>query len=780
MDKKIDTIDSDSEKLQLEIQDLREKQQELMRKQDRADMEIKHIDEQIDKVKEIEKQHKKEIEDLKKKRDEFKKTTLELNKKLDMSSMYSAKLGKEEASLHQLRAELSKLQARDASMKEKASGNMAVQKILEKKKDIPGIYGTVGELGEVSSKYSLALEMAAGPRIRSVVVKDDSVAAQCIKYLKNNRLGTATFLPLNKLKTPDTDAGHYEKAKGSHGKAVDLIKYDPKYKKAFHYVFGNTIVVDNIDVARRIGIGNIRMATVTGDLAESSGAMQGGYRSQQKSGTAFKEKELSSSIEDHEARIAELENSISKARKEKQDTEEEIVKLREFKANLEGEIIKIEKGLHLKSDDLDANKNYKEELIKNKKDIDKEMDELTSQISQKNKNLAKLRIERQNLKEKLSELRNPRLLAELNTFEQRRQELTEEILKIEAELKGLHTQKQEIFGRDQENSLKVIKDIEKEEARIKKEIEEFEKENKKKDKELKEKEAALDKFYAKYKSLFSKRNKLNDEVVAIERSIHQEEDKSRKVEYKLNALSLERTKIDTHLSTLKEDFAQYEGVKLNLKKPIEDLKKEIDDFEKMKEKIGSVNLRALEIYDNVEKEYNNLMEKKGKLQSEKDDVLTLIQEIEGRKKDLFMQTFERVKENFVDIFGKLSSKGEAYIEVENKEDPFEGGMFVRVKLSGTKFMDLRSLSGGEKTLTALAFIFAIQEFEPATFYVLDEVDAALDKRNAEKLSKLINKYSESAQYVMISHNDAVITEASTLYGVSMDEHGMSKIVSLKV
>lgn len=118
--------------------------------------------------------------------------------------------------------------------------------------------------------------------------------------------------------------------------------------------------------------------------------------------------------------------------------------------------------------------------------------------------------------------------------------------------------------------------------------------------------------------------------------------------------------------------------------------------------------------------------------------------------------------------------------IENEENPFEAGVRIRVRLSGDKFLDIRSLSGGEKTMTALALIFAIQEHEPASFYVFDEVDAALDKRNSEKLAKLIKKYSEKAQYIIISHNDALMAEGDTLYGVSMDEHGMSNVVSLKV
>jgi chromosome segregation protein len=162
----------------------------------------------------------------------------------------------------------------------------------------------------------------------------------------------------------------------------------------------------------------------------------------------------------------------------------------------------------------------------------------------------------------------------------------------------------------------------------------------------------------------------------------------------------------------------------------EDIDKEIKQFEKMMSDIGAVNMKALEIYERAEKEYHILMKKKEKLGQEREDVLVMINEIETRKKELFMRTYEVLNENFKKIFGNISTKGDASFELETPEDPFMGGLTLKVRLVGTKFMDIRSLSGGEKTITALAFLFAVQEYAPASFYVMDEVDAALDKHNS--------------------------------------------------
>jgi chromosome segregation protein len=299
--------------------------------------------------------------------------------------------------------------------------------------------------------------------------------------------------------------------------------------------------------------------------------------------------------------------------------------------------------------------------------------------------------------------------------------------------------------------------------------------------ELKENEVKEKEFYAKFKKLFNERQELSDEVSGIENKIEGIKEFTRTMEIKMNTSDIEHARIVAELAGLRQEFSNYEGIHINEEKNEEQLKSAIRRYEVNIEQSGNVNMKALEIYDSVEKEYNNLFEKKDRLRVEKDSVFSMISEIDGKKKDLFMDSLGKVEANFKRIFSELSTKGvDASLELENPENPFEEGLLIKVRLTGNKFLDIRSLSGGEKTMTALAFIFAIQEHEPHSFYVLDEVDAALDKHNSEKLAKLIRKYTEKAQYLVISHNDAIISEADNLYGISMDEHGMSKVTSLKI
>lgn len=781
IERSVEEIDKKSDDYQKEINTLRERQHNLIREKDKISHEISSIDAKINKVLDVEKEHKKELDGLKKNKDEFKRSVLKLNKKLDQDSDISLRLNTSRKKLTSLTEDLERLKAKDVGRKELAHSNIAVKRILEQKNKISGIYGTVADLGNVSSKFSLALEIAAGTRIKSIVVEDDKVASECIKYLKSNKLGVATFLPLNKVKPRNVgkEVEKLSRSNGSHGIALDLITFDNKFKNVFSYVFGETVVVDNIDVARRLGIGAAKFVTLDGDVAETSGSMQGGFR-QKRRGLGFKEKDLTKDIEKKAAELAELQAKVSSLEQTRADNEEEISKLREKKATLEGVIIKTEKSLHLESSDIGASKKHKEELKLSEERFDQDISKISMDVSSLNKKLAQLKIEKQQLRSQISQLRNPTLLAELNTFEEKLKQFNESIIEKNSEIKNLDTQINNIYNPDKEKTLQILKQLDKDEEEFKKEQASLKSRNEEKKEILAKKEESAREFYMKFKGLFAQRTKIDQEINKNDNIINSKLSESRNLEVKNNTYSLKNAGLVSELSGLKHEFEQYEGVKLDTTKNEQQLKAEISKFERMREGIGNVNMRALEIYEEVESQYNNLLEKKDKLSKEKEDVLSMMEEIETKKKGLFMKTLDVVNSNFKKFFSALSTKGEANLVLEDPENPFEAGLRVNVKITGSKFLDIRSLSGGEKTMTALAFIFAIQEHEPASFYVLDEVDAALDKHNSEKLAKLVRQYGDKAQYIIISHNDTVISEADNLYGISMDEHGMTKVVSLKV
>ncbi|HLC60349.1 MAG TPA: chromosome segregation protein SMC [Candidatus Nanoarchaeia archaeon] len=782
-EKKVEEIDKKADELQKEITSLRESQHNFIREKDRINHEISGIEDRIKKVIDVERENKTQLDALKDRRQLFKTMTLDLNKSLDEDSSLAIQLSESRRKLNSVSEDVAKLRAKDITIKEFNRGDLAVKKILELKNKRAGIYGTVADLGNVSSKYAVALEVAAGGRIKSIVVESDKLAAELIDYLKDNRLGSATFLPLNKVSGRDTtdEIRKLLGGKGVHDLAINLVSYDSKFRKIFSYVFSDTLIIDSIHVATRLGIGKAKFVTLDGDVAETSGAMHGGFRDRKKEAFGFKEREVAESLEQNESKLQELTNLIDVLERRRTENESKITELREKKAVLEGEIIKSETSMHLEASDTDVSRQQQKEYELKGKDVDNEINKINSKISEANREMTNLKIEKQKLRGIIAQLNDPTLLAELNTFEQKFKELTEDIIKLSSEIKNVDAQIINIFLPEKDKTEKILKGMDKDEEGFNFEFIRLQESMSQKEVLLKEKEKLAQEFYTKFKSLFTKQGKINEEVQKNELAIDKIIEESRQVEIKVNFHSLKNAEASANLAALNQDFAQYEGVKLDLEKTEEHLKSEISKFERLMMDIGSVNMRALEVYDEAEKQYNDFLQKKDTLGKEKEDVIAMMNEIEGKKKELFMRTFEVVNNNFRNFFTMLTTKGaDATLVIENEENPFDGGVRVNVKISGSKFLDIRGLSGGEKTMTALAFIFAIQENEPASFYVLDEVDAALDKHNSERLAKLIRKYSDKAQYIMISHNDNVISTADILYGVSMNEDGISQVVSLKI
>ncbi len=779
IEKEIEEKDKLIEQKQEEVQTIRQKQQDLLREKDKLEFQVQSIDERMQKVKEVEKENKDQIKLLQDHKTTFKSATLKLNQLLDQDSSFSSQIGNARKKLAELQQLEAQLRAKTASL-EALPGNQALKSILSNKAKFKGVYGTIAELGNVPRKYTAALETAAGNKMFHIVVEDDDVAAQCIKHLQQNKAGSASFVPLNKIKsqTISEEDKKLTKQSGVHDFALNTISFKPKFQKAFEYVFGNTLIVDDIDVARKVGIGKIKMATVDGNLAEASGVMRGGYRDQRKT-IGFQEKDSLEELEKAEKELAEWEGVLANLTTKREANEKEIAALRTQKAELEGEIIKLEKMLHLETGDLNASLDLKKELQQQLAMVTRELQSIQKDITTINTDLTNLKSKKQTLRSQVSELRNPRLLAQLTAFEEAKQSCRETIIKLENELKNSAVHLEQVYSPELEKIKEIIKQHDKEEQQFGEEIKTLTSSVTKKEQELLQKEKASKEFYSKYRELFTQREKINTEITKWENDIESIRDTSRSSERDVNMVSLRNAELKAKLAGLQEEFNRYKDVPLLSNKTPEELHHEIAKFEVMLSQMSAVNMKALEVYEQVETEFNKLVEKKGSLEGEKTDVLTLMNEIETKKKDHFMRTFTEVNTNFQRIFTSLFKKGKAYLQLNNPNKPFDDGLSVKVKLTGNRYLDLKALSGGEKTLTALSLIFAIQEHQPASFYVLDEIDAALDKHNSETLAKLLRSYSQNAQYVVISHNDSIISEADTLFGVSMND-GVSKVTSLKI
>ncbi|MBI2665850.1 hypothetical protein HYX12_04480, partial [Candidatus Woesearchaeota archaeon] len=324
IEQEIEEKDKLIDKKQEEVQHLRTEQQEMLREKDKCEFQLLTIDERIKKVKEVEKENKEQIKILQTHKDEFKSATLRLNQLLDQDSSFAAQISNARKNIQVLQEKQAGLDAKNASFRAGLANNLAVKSVLENKKDFSGVYGTVAELGQAKKKYGVPLERAAGGKMQHIIVDSDKTASECIKFLQKQKLGTASFIPLNKIKHNDiTDEDkQLLKNPGVHDFAMNLITFKPQFQKAFSYVFGKTLVVEDLEVARKVGINRIKMATLDGSIAESSGVMRGGFL--KKSPLAFREEDSLEELSSLEKEIAETQNVLSAVQDKREANDKEI------------------------------------------------------------------------------------------------------------------------------------------------------------------------------------------------------------------------------------------------------------------------------------------------------------------------------------------------------------------------------------------------------------------------------------------------------------------------
>jgi len=301
-----------------------------------------------------------------------------------------------------------------------------------------------------------------------------------------------------------------------------------------------------------------------------------------------------------------------------------------------------------------------------------------------------------------------------------------------------------------------------------------------KQKELQSKEQAYSEIEKKFKNSIEKKQKFQDMIHQNETFINEQQTARVINETQFNDFKIEKARLEAEISSLDSEFKEYNVAETEtISMKIEDLEERLRKHEETLQTLGSVNLRALEDYDKIKEEYDEIASRASKIEEEKQEILKIIAEVDKKKKQAFMQAFNAINSSFSDNFVSLSNKGRAFLELENKQDPFAGGMDIIIKIAKGKERSADALSGGEKVIVALALMFAIQKYKPYCFYIFDEIDPALDKRNSEILANILRANVQGSQCIIITHNDAVINNADRLYGTSMQE-GISKVLSLKV
>jgi chromosome segregation protein len=691
-------------------------------------------------------------------------------------------LGKEsvelESAIKTLTLEYNQLKAEaEATRNVELGYTRAVSSILEcrDKGTIKGIHGTLAELARVEDKYQKALNFAAGSRMQAIVVDSDEVAAKAIKFIKDKKIGRATFLPLNKMLGGRPSGKALIAVKDAMGFAIDLIKFDEKYRDAFWYALGDTIVVDKLENARKL-MGGVRLVTLDGELVEKSGAMTGGAArtSMVKIGAGKKHIEtVAAKLRDAVARSEKLNDELKKLKTEIMELESNLkgreldsdstklgpleAQKKEYKARLKGVV----NELSAKSDKIKNLEGEVENIGKGMESLSSQLEELKNTRDAKKKSFAgftpqamahKLQQE-QKAKVELTEKYNG-LMSQVETLKAKLDLLGEKRSELDERLKALGEQM-----KDHDNRLKTSRDSEK---KSESELRALQKSDESADKELRDLSSRKERKYKEKVELESEKGKLLDRL-------HAKEDF-------LTNLKVDMQAAENQLKAAEEEIKNY-NIEVKGKLPsAEELKKTVLETETMMNALGAVNMKALDDYDEKGKRCKELEDELAELRSQKNKLNALVRALGDKKKSGLLSVFEKINQNFKAVYSEISDGGDAELVLENMEDPFQGGLIIKAKPRNKKVMRLEALSGGEKSLVSMAFIFAIQEYEPSPFYLLDEIDQNLDALNAEKVARMIRHNSETVQFIQISLRKITLKEADHVVGVTMDEDSTSKVV----
>ncbi|WP_336328442.1 chromosome segregation protein SMC [Halovenus sp. HT40] len=638
---------------------------------------------------------------------------------------------------------------------------------------IEGVHGPVAQLGSVSGRYATACETAAGGRLANVVVDDDQVGQRCIEYLKSRNAGRATFLPITDMQNRSLSSPPDHE--GVIDFAYNLVDFDPEYAGVFSYVLGDTLVVEDIETAREL-MGNYRIVTLDGDLVEKSGAMTGGS----KSGSRYSFEGSDGKLERVAAKINDLEDQRQETREEIRDVESRLedARDREGEANeqvreIASEIEKRESEIEETEARIDRMETELADIEIEREDVSDRMDELETEIGEQNESIAEIEEMIDDLEAEVEDSKLPELTAEAESIREDIDDLQRRQDELDAELNELTLEKE--YAEDAIEDLHD--DIEAAQQRketAEDQIEEFEEAIEEKEAELDEKEEEVAELEEELAELKGEREELREQLSEAK----QERDEAQKavdsVEDDLAELRDEEERLTWEIDELEAKVGEYDPEEIPDHETVE---AEIKRLEGEMEALEPVNMLAIEEYDRVSEELDELQDKRETLVEEAEGIRDRIQTYENRKKETFMDSFEAIDEQFQDIFERLSD-GTGRLHLENEEDPFDGGLTMKAQPGDKPIQRLNAMSGGEKSLTALAFIFAIQRHNPAPFYALDEVDAFLDAANAELVGEMVDELAGEAQFVVVSHRSAMLDRSERAIGVTMQDDNISAVTGI--
>ena len=783
-------------KYQTELEALKQRQAELNTDKDSLNNDLRNIEEKIARAEEeIEKIEEK----IEQKNEERKGIIEEINELNENFNDIAEEIDELKVKYH---TSLSKFNVL-SEMKEYNEGfALAVKRLLEQAHEgtsVGGkVVGVVASLMKVPAKYEVAIEMALGASVQNIVTKNEDDAKELIAYLKNNRFGRVTFLPVTSVKERFVSSLVESKLgmKGVCGIASDLIEYDSKYEKVFNSLLGSTIIIDNMENAvefSRATNYSSKIVTLDGDVISPQGSMTGGSRKENTTNILGRDREieslknelevLKSKIDEKTAQQEDLRNQASKKSDELSAKIDEIhalevekVKQEEIIDSLENQQDETEQALAEEDinfsavlDKIDFVEQEIERISAEQQNVDSKKSKASESKKQATDNFGKLRAERDEIFEKLG---NIKIVLESERNDMKNFDAEQERLMIstaENEFKSketlLEVQKNNQSISEYEQNIADIMATNAFSASAKKvEL-------------VREKIASVTETKKNYQQQM---NEADGNKMLLAGEIQRANDKKAKEENKI-------VKIDTDIENLQNRVWEEYQMTYADAKPIAisgfDIRQGSEECLEVKRKIqklGNVNVSAIEDVKTIAGRYDDMVRQRDDMVKAQDDLYTIIKDLTTKMEQKFSECFEQIRKNFQVIFKELFGGGKADIMLNDEKNILECGIDIIAEPPGKKLQSITLLSGGEKALTAVAILFSILKLRSMPFCVLDEIEAALDDANVERYAKYLHRYSGETQFIVITHRKPTMELADALYGVTMEEKGVSKVVSVKL
>ena len=696
----------------------------------------------------------------------------------------------------EMRIKESRLKFLIETEKEKEGYIKSVKSLLKDCENIKelgkGMNGVLANIIEVPDDLQIAIEMCLGASLQNIVTETETDAKRLVEHLRKNNLGRASFLPISSVRGKKLD-----KIKGNEsgviGIASDLIKYNKKYEQIILNLLGRTVIVDNMDTAIKVAKQNgytFRIVTTEGDLINPSGAITGGSVAKKTVNILGRGKE----IEKLEKEIKNLKQKIEKLENDKQNYEESIEGILELSANLEKElqeidityatekqkvisinenIEKLEKRLNrLKEEQANLEK-QKEEAVSTKGDLQVEINKIVEQNEELSKiitEFAELNKDDQKYIDDLNfDITN--LKISVSSFDESEASIQEIQERINQELENAHT--------SIENKNTQIEQIKKDNEELEKSIQETLQKIEEVKESVNSSSSKIEELKKERAQKSEKLSKQEDEITAKFKVIED-------LKGQLVKLDVKKTKIEEDINGIinkmweeyeltpnnAEQYQKPENVALTQRR-VNSLRTEIRE-------LGSVNVDSIEEYKNLKDRYDFMSEQRLDLENTMSKLRKVISDMTQIMKEQFKEKFKVINKNFGEVFAELFGGGKAELTLEDEENILECGIDITVQPPGKKLQNMMLLSGGEKAFTAIALLFAILKINPAPFCVLDEIEAALDDVNVFRYADYLKKFTDHTQFLVITHRKGTMEVADTVYGVTMEESGISKLLSMKL